>query len=110
MQGYLVISGSPTVQNLISFNRLVDWGERERSQPEIVAGLAPDLAPVAVLRAFAPTPAAPGQRIRSQPVEMFIPTRPSYLDLHPTVAHHLPHAAVTPPLPTHNPHTKPSLH
>src|SRR3546814_20134320 len=41
MQGHLVISGSPTVQNLISFNRLVDCGARERSPQENVAGIAP---------------------------------------------------------------------
>src|SRR3546814_10158662 len=87
MQGYLVISGSPTVQNLISFNRLVDWGERERSQQEIVAGLAPEMAQVAGLRAFAANPAPLGQSIRSRPVEMVIQTSQSYRDLERSEEH-----------------------
>src|SRR3546814_16691801 len=96
MQGYLVISGSPTVQNLISFNRLVDWGERERSQQEIVAGLAPEMAQVAGLRAFAANHAPPGQSIRSPPAAMVIQARQPNRDLAALVAKLLATAAGNP--------------
>src|SRR3546814_16997784 len=49
LQGYLVISGSPTVQNLIIFSRLIAWGAPEHSHPKRVAGTTPDLTPVAGL-------------------------------------------------------------
>ncbi|MET4697900.1 multidrug efflux pump [Constrictibacter sp. MBR-5] len=77
----LVISGSPTVQNLISFNRLALWDDRDRKQQEITASLAPKMSQVAGLRAFATNPAPLGQSIRSRPVEMVIQTSQSYRDL-----------------------------
>ena len=77
----LVISGSPTVTNLISFNRLTDWEVRDRKQQEIVQSLMPKISQVAGLRAFPTNPQPLGQSVRSRPVEFVIQTSRTYRDL-----------------------------
>ena len=77
----LVISGSPTVTNFISFNRLKDWDDRDRKQQEIVQSLMPKITAVPGLRAFPVNPPPLGQSVRSLPVELVIKTSRSYRDL-----------------------------
>ena len=57
--------------------RLRDWAEREVSQRDIVAEIAPKLAAVPGVRAFAITPPGLGQRFSSAAVEMVL-GGPSY--------------------------------
>ncbi|WP_373087518.1 efflux RND transporter permease subunit [Sneathiella sp.] len=59
------------------FTRLVPWGQRERSQQEIVADIFPDLLAVPGVRAFAINPASLGQRGFSAPVQINV-GGPSY--------------------------------
>src|SRR5262249_59556197 len=40
---YFVVMGYPVVSQGISFLRVVDWEERTRKTPEIVAGLGPQM-------------------------------------------------------------------
>ena len=94
----LVISGSPTVQNLISFNRLSDWSDRDRTQQQITASLAPKMGQVAGLRAFASNPAPLGQSIRARPIELVIQTSQSYRDLEKMVDEILRRASDNPRL------------
>ncbi|MEQ8949102.1 efflux RND transporter permease subunit [Parvibaculum sp.] len=70
--GYLVVSGFPQITDLISFSRLVPWGERDRTQQEIVQTLQPKLNRIPGIMAFAVNPPSLGQSGRSQPVEYVI--------------------------------------
>ncbi|NMG15230.1 efflux RND transporter permease subunit [Aromatoleum bremense] len=78
---YLVISGSPTVSQGISFAGFTDWAERERSAAEIAGELRPKLSAVPGLLAFPVLPAAFGQSSRSRPVSFVITTSESYDEL-----------------------------
>ena len=65
------------VNSAFSIVRLRDWAEREVSQRDIVAEIAPKLAAVPGVRAFALSPASLGQHFSSAPVEMVL-GGPSY--------------------------------
>ena len=70
--------GRPGAVNAaFSIVRLRDWAEREVSQSDIVAEIAPKLMAVPGVRAFAITPPGLGQRFSSAPVEMVL-GGPSY--------------------------------
>ena len=70
--------GRPGAVNAaFSIVRLRDWAERDVSQSEIVAEIAPKLMAVPGVRAFAITPPGLGQRFSSAPVEMVL-GGPSY--------------------------------
>src|SRR5690606_20823149 len=94
----LVISGSPTVSNLISFNRLTPWEERDRKQQEIVDELVPKMATVAGLRAFSSNPPPLGQSVRALPVEFVIKTSQPYRELERMVETVLARASENPGL------------
>src|SRR5690606_32426520 len=94
----LVISGSPTVSNLISFNRLTPWEERDRKQQEIVDELVPKMATVAGLRAFPSNPPPLGQSVRALPVEFVIKTSQPYRELERMVETVLARASENPGL------------
>ncbi|MEQ8326418.1 MAG: efflux RND transporter permease subunit [Parvibaculum sp.] len=79
--GYLVVSGFPQITDLISFSRLVPWGERDRTQQEIVQTLQPKLNRIPGIMAFAVNPPSLGQSGRSQPVEYVIQASSSYEEL-----------------------------
>lgn len=81
MDRYLVISGNPTVSQGISFTRLVDWADRERSAQEIAGELRPKLAAIPGLQAFPVLPAAFGQSARSRPISFVVTTSASYDEL-----------------------------
>ncbi|HXV23591.1 MAG TPA: efflux RND transporter permease subunit [Alphaproteobacteria bacterium] len=76
---YYMVTGWPTVSNGISYARLKPWGERERSQQEIVAELQPKMFAAAPgVLAFPSNPASLGQSPRSKPVEFVILTSAPY--------------------------------
>ncbi|MBX3506000.1 MAG: efflux RND transporter permease subunit [Parvibaculum sp.] len=79
--GYLVVSGFPQITDLVSFSRLVHWGDRGRTQQEIVAELQPKLNRIPGIMAFAINPPSLGQSGRSQPVEYVIQASGTYEDL-----------------------------
>ena len=78
VQHYFVIVGSRAVTELISFSQLTPWGERNRTQMEIVREVQPQLARIAGVRAFANNPGSFGQSARSKPIEFVIQTAESY--------------------------------
>lgn len=79
--GYLVVSGFPQITDLVSFSRLVPWGDRGRTQQEIVAELQPKLNRIPGVMAFAINPPSLGQSGRSQPVEYVIQASGTYEEL-----------------------------
>ncbi|MCP5152908.1 MAG: efflux RND transporter permease subunit [Ectothiorhodospiraceae bacterium] len=74
----LMIIGFPTVNRVISFNRLEPWETRERRQQDVVAELLPKIASVPGLRAFPTNPPPLGQSVRSTPVELVLQTSQPY--------------------------------
>ncbi|MDO8422177.1 MAG: efflux RND transporter permease subunit [Parvibaculum sp.] len=81
VQGYLVVSGFPQITNLISFSLLQPWGDRGRTQKEIVEGVNGELKDIPGILAFAINPPSLGQSSRSQPVQFVIQTSGTYDDL-----------------------------
>lgn len=79
--GYLVVSGFPQITDLVSFSRLIPWGDRSRSQQEIVETLQPKLNRIPGIMAFAVNPPSLGQSGRSQPVEYVIQASGTYEEL-----------------------------
>lgn len=79
--GYLVVSGFPQITDLVSFSRLIPWGDRSRSQQEIVAELQPRLSRIPGIMAFAVNPPSLGQSGRSQPIEYVIQASGTYEEL-----------------------------
>ena len=78
---YLVITGTPTVSQGISFVGFRDWAERERSAGEIAADLGAKLRTVPGVNAFPVMPAAFGQSSRSRPLSFVVTTSESYDEL-----------------------------
>ncbi|MFN4354529.1 efflux RND transporter permease subunit [Parvibaculum sp.] len=79
--GYLVVSGFPQITDLVSFSRLIPWGDRSRSQQEIVQMLQPKLNRIPGIMAFAVNPPSLGQSGRSQPIEYVIQASGTYEEL-----------------------------
>jgi multidrug efflux pump len=78
---YLVITGTPTVSQGISFVGFRDWAERERSAGEIAADLGAKLRTVPGVNAFPVMPAAFGQSSRSRPLSFVATSSESYDEL-----------------------------
>lgn len=81
VQHYFVIVGSRAVTELISFSKLIDWEDRDRTQMEIMNELQPKLRKVTGVRAFGNNPGSFGQSARNKPVEFVIQTPESYQKL-----------------------------
>ncbi len=75
---YLVISGSPTVSQGISFVGFADWDARARKASEIAAELQPKLRAIPGVNAFALLPGSFGQSSRSRPVSFVVSSSDSY--------------------------------
>ncbi|MBF0333517.1 MAG: efflux RND transporter permease subunit [Alphaproteobacteria bacterium] len=78
---YIVITGFPVVNQMISFMRLKDWSERDTKQQEVVAKLMPKMMSVPGMMAFAVNPPSLGQRPNSKPVTFVIRASSSYDEL-----------------------------
>ena len=78
---YLVITGTPTVSQGISFVGFRDWAERERSAGKIAADLGAKLRTVPGVNAFPVMPAAFGQSSRSRPLSFVVTSSESYDEL-----------------------------
>ncbi len=79
--GYLVVSGFPQITDLVSFSRLIHWGDRSRTQQEIVNEIQPKLARIPGILAFAVNPPSLGQSGRSLPVEYVVQASGTYEEL-----------------------------
>ena len=82
---YMVIVGFPTVAQGLSFMKLEDWDERERSQFEIRDELLPKLQDIPGVRAFPINRPPLGQSARNQPVNFVIRSSLEYAELQPYV-------------------------
>jgi multidrug efflux pump len=78
---YMVIVGFPTVAQGLSFLKLEDWDERERSQFEIRDELLPKLQDIPGVRAFPINRPPLGQSARNQPVNFVIRSSLEYAEL-----------------------------
>ncbi len=78
---YLVISGTPTVSQGISFVGFRDWANRKRSAGEIAGDLGAKLRAIPGVNAFPVMPAAFGQSSRSRPLAFVVTTSESYDEL-----------------------------
>ena len=78
---YVVITGFPTVTQGISFMKLEDWDERERSQFAIRQELLPRLLDIPGIRAFPVNRPPLGQSVRSQPVNLVVRSPLEYAEL-----------------------------
>ena len=82
---YMVIVGFPTVAQGLSFMKLEDWDERERSQFEIRDELLPKLQDIPGVRAFPINRPPLWQSARNQPVNFVIRSSLEYAELQPYV-------------------------
>jgi multidrug efflux pump len=73
-----VVSGSPTVTQGISFIRVVDWAERDRKVPAMIAEFQPKLRDIPGVQAFAVAPASLGQSPRERPINVVVLSSDSY--------------------------------
>lgn len=78
---YFSFSGFNGVTNAITFVRLKDWRERERSAGEIAGSLFPPFSAIAGIRAFPSTPPPLGLRDFGQPLRFVLMTTGSWEEL-----------------------------
>ncbi|TAN56581.1 MAG: efflux RND transporter permease subunit, partial [Rhodospirillales bacterium] len=78
---FMAVAGAPVVSQAISFARLKDWKERDRSQMEIVKSITQKLQTIPGVLAFANNPASLGQRPSEKPVQFVVQTQASYPEL-----------------------------
>ncbi|UCF30860.1 MAG: efflux RND transporter permease subunit [bacterium] len=82
VERYFVVSGYPTVSQIISFASLKDWGSRERKQQAIARELQPKLfGGIPGVMAFPINPPSLGQRSIAQPVQIVVLTSAPYEEL-----------------------------
>lgn len=81
----IAVTGFPVVNNGISFARLAHWDERDRTQQEIVRGVAPRLFQIPAVTAVAVNPPPLGQSARDKPISYIIQSTMSYRDMEPLV-------------------------
>jgi multidrug efflux pump len=98
VESYFVITGSRSVNELVSFSRLKPWAERQRSQMEIAAELQPKLAAIAGVRASVNNPGSFGQSPRARPIEFVIQTADDYTKLETYVSRVMAEAQAYPGL------------
>ncbi len=80
-----VVSGSPTVTQGISFIRVVDWAERDRKVPAMIAEFQPKLRDIPGVQAFAVAPASLGQSPRERPLNVVVLSSDSYDEIEQTL-------------------------
>jgi multidrug efflux pump len=78
---YFGFVGWGGVTNAITFVKLVDWRERDRSAQQIAGSLFPQFSGIAGIRAFPITPPPLGVRDFGQPVRFIVQTTGSWEEL-----------------------------
>jgi multidrug efflux pump len=82
IEKFFLVTGYPTVNQIIAFMRLKDWSERDVKQQSVTAQMAPRLfGGIPGIMAFAANPPSLGQSAISKPVQVVIETSRSYKDL-----------------------------
>lgn len=82
VERFFVVTGYPTVSQIISFNGLKDWENRERSQQEVAAEMTPKLfGGIPGIMSFAVNPPSLGQSPTDKPVQFVLMTSAPYEDL-----------------------------
>lgn len=81
VEGYQVMTGSPTVSQGRSFVSFIDWSQRSRKTQDIAAEMQPRLRAIAGINAFPILPAAFGQSPRTRPVSFVITSSGSWEEL-----------------------------
>ena len=81
-----VVAGSPSVTQGISFTRVVDWSERERTIKQMIAELQPKLLAIPGVLAFGIAPAPLGQSVRERPINFVILSSDPYDQMQRTIA------------------------
>jgi multidrug efflux pump len=98
MQRFNSMAGFPTVADGLAILRLKPWEERTRKQQEITQELAPKLAQIPGVRAFATNPPSLGQSPRNRPVEFVIMSSAPYEQLAVLVERFMAEASKNPGL------------
>jgi multidrug efflux pump len=78
---YFVVSGFPSVSQGIAFVKTTPWDQRDRSQAEIGAEMAPRMFHVPGVLSFPTNPPPLGQSVRSKPIQFVIKTSRPYREL-----------------------------
>ena len=81
LRSALVIVGAGEATRILSFARLKDWAERDKSQQAIVQEISPKLRGIAGVQAFASNPASLGTRGFGKPFQFVLQSSSSYEDL-----------------------------
>ncbi|MDR3213050.1 MAG: efflux RND transporter permease subunit, partial [Azoarcus sp.] len=81
VEGYQVMSGTPTVSQGRGFVSFIDWSQRRRKTTEIAAEMQPRLSAITGINAFTILPAAFGQSPRTRPVSFVIASSGSWDEL-----------------------------
>lgn len=95
---FMAVAGVPVVSQAISFSRLVDWQERDRSQMEVVKSITPRLMAIPGVLAFAVNPASLGQKPTDKPVQFVVQTQLGYAELQAIVQNLMQEASKYPGL------------
>jgi multidrug efflux pump len=93
---YFAATGFPTVSRAITFNVLSSWGDRKRSQEEIVKELGPHLFMIPGILAFPLNPPSLGQSPLQRPIEIVLQTTDSFEELDKMVKEIMKKAAQSP--------------
>ena len=81
VEGYQVMTGSPTVSQGRSFISFIDWSQRRRKTQAFAAEMQPRLRAITGINAFPVLPAAFGQSPRVRPVSFVIASSGSWEEL-----------------------------
>lgn len=81
LRSALVIVGAGDVTRILSFGRLQDWSERDRSQQQIVQSILPKLRAIPGIQASASNPPSLGARGFGKPFQFVLQSSSSYEDL-----------------------------
>ncbi|MBM3559142.1 MAG: efflux RND transporter permease subunit [Alphaproteobacteria bacterium] len=81
LERYFVVIGFPSVSQGVSFSRMVPWGERERTQQEVVQSIRGRMFAIPGMFAFPVNPPPLGQNPRAKPIELVIQTTQPYTEL-----------------------------
>src|SRR4029077_792712 len=95
---YFVVSGRPTVSQGTTFLKLKPWSERNRTQQQIAADIAPQMTAIPGVIAFPSSPPPLGKGVRDKPIQMVIQTSRPYDELQVMVDKMLDKAADNPGL------------
>jgi multidrug efflux pump len=81
LRSALMIVGAGEVTRIMSFGRLNDWADREKSQQQVVQEISPKLRNIAGVQAFATNPASLGSRGFGKPFQFVLQSSQPYAEI-----------------------------